>query len=152
MNDILGNVEKCKPVPFQVHPHWFLADTCWDLFPSPCLVRLRPPPPPPPRRLPAPLPASTEGCSACCCSQPRLPTATLLLWVYTPQPTHRSTYFTGAWENSGSYLFNLLPLLPPLISSTITLAANKFTRTHLKPIQGGSSSCCHMKNTSCALL
>lgn len=142
LNDILGNVAKCEPVPFQVGWHGFLAETCWDLFPFPCLLLLSDC---------THTSCKHTGCSASCCSQPRLPTATVLLWVYIPHPTHHSSHVTGAPENSGSYLFNQLPLLLPLISSTITLAANKFNPYSLKTYSRGKQFVLSHKK-SCALL
>lgn len=95
------------------------------------------------------LPVGTQGCSASCCSKPWLPTAISHLQVCIPHSTHHSTCFAGANGTPSHLLYQLLLLLP-LIVTTITPAANEFTHTHTEYLQGGNSSWSH--NTSCALL
>lgn len=116
-NDTLENVEKCKLVPFQVCLHWFpAARTLQGSLPF--------------HLLPS---AHTPHCyHTAVLGQILLPKANLLLQVYIAHPCRHTTYFAGAQENFGSYLFNQLLLLPPPTSSTLTLAANEFTSTHLK--------------------
>lgn len=137
LNDTVGNMEQYELVPFQVHLHQFLAEPCWDLFPFPCHLPLLP------SDCMHTSPGAHRGAQPAAAHNSSSPLA--LLQVYILHPIHHSTCFTGAQENLGSDLFNQLLLLPPLISSTITLAANEFTHTHLKHIKGGSSSGCHIK-------
>lgn len=124
LNDILGNVEKNLLVPFQVG---FSAGPHWDLLPCPCLLLLllgR---------------ACTPPCEHIGVLRTLVPTASSRLQVCIPHPTRPSTCFTGAKETP-SHLFCQLPLLSPLVVSTIAPAANEFTHTHLEYLQGGSGS------------